>query len=63
MKADWEQSQFPLTPEEVIQWLEGHRQLMFEIWTQNPKLREEWERINLPASSAEAPRKPRYSRR
>ena len=36
-----------LTPEEVITWLEGHRQWMFEIWKNDPKLRKKWEKINL----------------
>jgi hypothetical protein len=27
-----------LTAEEIIQWLEAYRQLMFEIWASNPEL-------------------------
>ena len=37
-----------LTPEEIIEWLEAYRQLMFEIWTANPQLRQDWERLNQP---------------
>lgn len=32
-----------LTPEEIINWLDGHRQFMWEIWKQNPELRKRWE--------------------
>ncbi len=37
-----------LTPEQIILWLDGHRQFMFEVWKNNPHLREEWERLNPP---------------
>ncbi len=40
-----------LTAEQTIQWLEGHRRLMFEVWEQNPGSREEWEKINQPSYS------------
>lgn len=48
-KQDWaEESSHPiLTPEQIITWLEGHRELMIEVWTNNPNLRLEWEKINL----------------
>lgn len=36
-----------LTPEQIIEWLEGHRQLMIEIWKSNPGSREQWEKTNL----------------
>lgn len=29
-----------LTPEEIIQWLESYRRLMFEVWEKNPELYE-----------------------
>lgn len=35
-----------LTPEQIIEWLDGYRSLMFEVWKNNPKAREEWERVN-----------------
>ncbi len=34
-----------MTPEEIIQWLEGIRELMFEVWSKNPDLRKTWERL------------------
>ncbi len=45
---DWGQasSQIQLTPEQIIQWLESYRELMFEVWNKNPELRKEWERLN-----------------
>lgn len=45
---DWGEasSQIRLSPEQIIEWLEGYRELMMEIWRNNPKLREEWERLN-----------------
>lgn len=33
-----------LTPEQIIEWLEGYRELMIEVWTQNPELYEIWKR-------------------
>ncbi len=36
----------PLSPEAIIEWLEGHRQLMFEVWKENPELRKQWEKLN-----------------
>ena len=44
-EPDWGQP-IPLTPEQIILWLDGHRNLMHEIWTKNPELRQEWERLN-----------------
>lgn len=41
-----ESSAIPLTPEDIIEWLEGHRALMIEVWTQNPELRKQWEKLN-----------------
>ncbi len=41
VNADWSQYQGPirLTPEQTIQWLEGMREFMFEIWKNNPEWR------------------------
>ena len=36
----------PLTAEEIIQWLDGYRQLMFEIWQNHPELYQKWKNIN-----------------
>ncbi len=46
--ADWGDTShsIPLSPEQVIEWLEGYRELMIEIWKNNPELRKEWERLN-----------------
>ena len=35
-----------LTPEQIVEWLESHRAMMFEVWKSNPKLREQWEFLN-----------------
>lgn len=35
-----------LSPEQIVEWLEGHRKFMFEIWGCNPELRRDWEMIN-----------------
>lgn len=35
-----------LSAEQVILWLDGYRQWMFEIWRSNPKLREKWLKTN-----------------
>jgi len=35
-----------LSPEQIIEWLDGHRQFMFEVWEKNPELRKEWELLN-----------------
>ena len=35
-----------LTPEEIIQWLEAYRRLMFEIWEKNPELYERYQELN-----------------
>lgn len=35
-----------LTPEQIIIWLECYRQMMFEIWANNPRLRRDWEKLN-----------------
>ena len=32
-----------LSPEQVIEWLEGHRAWMFEVWSKNPELRKQYE--------------------
>jgi hypothetical protein len=47
-KEDWSQNsgQPPMTPEQIILWLEGIRTMMFEVWEQNPQLRKEWEDRN-----------------
>lgn len=37
----------PLNPEQIIEWLEGYRELMIEVWKNNPELRKQWERNNL----------------
>ena len=46
-KIDWGITP-KLTPEQIILWLEGHRELMAEIWRSNPGSREKWERLNHP---------------
>jgi len=35
-----------MSPEEIIEWLDGHRQLMWEVWKNNPELRKQWEMLN-----------------
>ena len=35
-----------LSPEEIILWLDGYRQMMWEVWRKNPELRKQWERLN-----------------
>ena len=48
MTENWGENSKPnqLSPEQIIEWLEGHRELMIEIWTSNPGSKEEWERLN-----------------
>ncbi len=43
--ADWGEasSQVFLSPEQMIEWLEGYRELMIEVWKNNPELRKQWE--------------------
>lgn len=47
-KTDWGElsSSLTLSPEQIIEWLEGYRELMVEIWKNNPELRETWEKTN-----------------
>jgi hypothetical protein len=35
-----------LSPEQIIEWLDGYRQLMWEVWKNNPELRKNWEKLN-----------------
>jgi len=37
-----------LSHEQIIEWLDGHRQWMFEIWKNDPAARKKWEAINSP---------------
>ena len=53
-KADWGEP-VKLSAEEIILWLESHRNWMHEIWTQNPDLRKKWEKINETNESVESP--------
>ncbi|MBI4925783.1 MAG: hypothetical protein HY843_07650 [Bdellovibrio sp.] len=43
--TDWGEvsSQVSLTPEQIIEWLESYRELMIEVWKNNPELRKQWE--------------------
>lgn len=34
-----------LTPEQCLEWLDGVRAFMFEVWRENPHLRREYERL------------------
>jgi len=43
-KEDWGRGSPPLTPEQIVAWLEGHRQLMWEIWKNNPGTYEVWKK-------------------
>ncbi len=42
----WWGEETKLTPEQIIIWLDLHRQFMFEVWSNNPELRRKWEEIN-----------------
>lgn len=43
--AEWGKKLTP-TPEQIITWLDAHRQFMWEVWRSNPSLYEEWKRLN-----------------
>ena len=45
VKPDWGSTP-KLTAEQIVTWLDLHRQFMFEVWKNNPQLRERWLRIN-----------------
>jgi hypothetical protein len=43
--ADWpthEEVTDHLTPEQILTWLEGWREFMFEVWRKNPELRKDY---------------------
>ncbi len=43
----WPQEALPvMTAEQTILWLDGYRQLMWEVWKNNPELYKEWQRLN-----------------
>ncbi|EKD50942.1 MAG: hypothetical protein ACD_62C00392G0005 [uncultured bacterium] len=49
---EWPQQELPvLTPEQVIEWLDGFRQFMWEVWQHNAQLRKDWERLNQQTSA------------
>lgn len=43
----WNAAQRPvrLSPEQCLEWLDGWREFMFELWQKNPHLRAEHERL------------------
>jgi len=51
LKADWGQP-VPLSAEQIILWLEGHREWMIEVWNNNPHLRKRWEDLNDPKTDS-----------
>lgn len=44
----WNEDQRPprISPEQCLEWLDGWRALMFEVWQQNPDLRKRYEQWN-----------------
>lgn len=44
----WNRENKPLfyTPEQILDWLDGMRSFMFEVWKKNPSLRKTYEKLN-----------------
>lgn len=40
-----------LNSEQIIEWLEGYRSWMIEVWQNNPALRRRWEILHDPSSA------------
>jgi len=48
---DWSAHDFPvpashLTPEQILTWLDGWREFIFEVWKQNPELKDKYLQSN-----------------